>query len=173
PASASIHAGGHEIILQSLGSGYGVLGFLAVGRDGGIGAVEQQIVNVAASLLTLGLDQSGALGAVRRHLRTGMLHLLLAGQRETVQLSAHELWGDLPAEPLRLVVVTAGADMRAGVADLLEAERRLRTGTVAYAEVGDAVVAVVHDGGDALEWFTTLPRRLDGLHIGVSDPASY
>jgi purine catabolism regulator len=173
PASAAIHTGESEIILQSLGSGHGVLGFLGAGREGRIGAVERQIVNDAASLLTFGLDQSRALEAARRHLRTGMLHLLLAGEREVVQRPAGELWGDLPAEPLRLVALTAAADLRANAADLLEAETRLRKGTVAYADIGDAVVAVVHDGGDALEWFTTVPRRLAGLHIGISDPAGY
>jgi purine catabolism regulator len=32
---------------------------------------------------------------------------------------------------------------------------------------------VVNSGGDALEWFTAVPRRLAGLHIGVSDPTGY
>jgi purine catabolism regulator len=174
PSSAAIHNGGHEIMVQSLGSGPGVLGFLAVGRDRSVGAVERQIVNDAASLLTFGLDQSRALEVARGQLRAGMLELLLAGERQLVQKPARELWGDLPAEPLRLVVLTAtAADMLARAADLLEAEARLREGAVAHADLGHAVVAVVHDGDEALEWFMTVPRRLDGLHIGISDPAGY
>jgi purine catabolism regulator len=173
PSSAAIYTGGHEIMVQSLGSGPEVLGFLAVGRERGIGAVERQIVNDAASLLTFGLDQSRALEVARRQLRAGMLELLLAGERQLVQRPARELWGDLPAEPLRLVVLAAAADMRATAADLLEAEARLREGAVAYADIGHALAAVVHDGGDALKWFTNLPQRLDGLHIGVSDPTGY
>jgi purine catabolism regulator len=102
-----------------------------------------------------------------------MFHLLLAGERQVVRRPARELWGDLPAEPLRLVVLTAAADVRARASDLLEAEARLRKGTVAYADIGDVVAAVVHGDGDALEWFTTVPRRLAGLHIGVSEPARY
>ncbi len=173
PASAAIHTGTEQIMVQSLASGRGVLGFLAVGRDSDIGVVERQIVNDAASLLTFGLDQSRVLEVARRHLRTGMFHLLLAGERQVVRRPARELWGDLPAEPLRLVVLTAAADVRARASDLLEAEARLRKGTVAYADIGDAVAAVVHGDGDALDWFTAVPRRLAGLHIGVSDPAGY
>jgi PucR family transcriptional regulator, purine catabolism regulatory protein len=173
PASAAIHTGTDEIMVQSLAGGRGVLGFLALGREGAIGVVERQIVNDAASLLTFGLDQSRVLEVARRHLRTGMFHLLLAGERQVVRRPARELWGDLPAEPLRLVVLTAAADVRARAGDLLEAQARLRAETVAYAEIGDALAAVVHGDGDALEWFTTAPRRLAGLHIGVSELARY
>lgn len=82
------------------------------------------------------------------------------------QQGPRELWGDLPAEPLRLVVLVGAADTRASAADLLEAEARLREGTVAYADIGDALVAVVDDGGDAPEWFTTLPQRVAGCTSG-------
>jgi purine catabolism regulator len=173
PVSAAIHTGAGEITVQSLTSGRGILGFLAVGRESIIGVVERQIINDAASLLTFGLDHSRALEVARRHLRTGMFHLLLAGEQQVVRRAARELWGALPTEPLRLVVLTAAADVRASASDLLEAEARLRSGTVVYADIGDAVAAVVHSGGDALEWFTAVPRRLAGLHIGVSDPAGY
>jgi PucR family transcriptional regulator, purine catabolism regulatory protein len=173
PASAAINTGTGEIAVQSLASGRGILGFLAVGRESDIGVIERQIVNDAASLLTFGLDQSRALEVARRQLRSGMFHLLLTGERQMVRRAARELWGGLPAEPLRLVVLTAGADVRSSAGDLLEAEAPLRNGTVAFADIGDALAAVVHDGGDALEWFTAVPPRLAGLHIGVSEPAGY
>jgi PucR family transcriptional regulator, purine catabolism regulatory protein len=173
PASAAIHNGAGETVVQSLSSGRGVLGFLAAGREHGISVVERQIINVAASLLTFGLDQSRVLEAARRHLRTGTLRLLLAGERDIATLPARDLWGDLPAEPLRLVVIAGAEDVQARAADLLETEVPLCDTTVVHADIGDAVVAVVHDGGEGLEWFTTVPRRMPGVHVGISDATNY
>lgn len=76
-ASAAFETGGWHVFLQALGSR--ARGVLAVGTPGPLDPSDLNIVNAAASLLTLALAQNDAVDAAHRELRTGQFRLLLAG----------------------------------------------------------------------------------------------
>ncbi|MFD4674283.1 PucR family transcriptional regulator ligand-binding domain-containing protein [Lentzea sp. NPDC058450] len=75
-ASAAFETDGRQVFLQALGSR--ARGVLAVGTTEPLDA-DLNIVNTAASLLTLALAQNDAVDAAYRELRTGQFRLLLNG----------------------------------------------------------------------------------------------
>ncbi|MEU4804473.1 PucR family transcriptional regulator [Actinosynnema sp. NPDC023587] len=91
PAGSAWEADGRHLAMQVLGR----RGYLAVATAGPLDVADRNIVNTAASLLTLALAQSDAVGAVRRELRTAQFRLLLAGQPVA----------DAPAGPFRVFVL--------------------------------------------------------------------
>ena len=97
-ASSAFTSGGEHVVMQVLGSR--ARGFLVVSRARPWDPTDRNIVNTAASLLTLALAQSDA---VRRQVRTAEFHLLLAGRPDLVP--------DLPAEPLHVFVLDSGEDL--------------------------------------------------------------
>ncbi|GAA0519042.1 PucR family transcriptional regulator [Saccharopolyspora subtropica] len=157
-AAAGFSLGDQEVSMQALGGR--ARGFLVVGRGGPFATTDHHVINSAASLLTLALEQVEALGAVRRRLRSGFFALMLRG--EPVGDVLGDLRADLPPEPFRVVVL-------AGAHDADEAVARLATeqpGAPVYlAEYDGAVVGLVADG-PGLDWLTGQP----GLAVGVSEP---
>lgn len=98
--SAVFTVDGDEIFAQTLGTGSRVRGILAVGVGGSMTTADRTVVNTAASLLTLALEQSRAMETAERELRSAVWRMLLIGQTD----HARQVWGDLPAEPVRLMV---------------------------------------------------------------------
>jgi PucR family transcriptional regulator, purine catabolism regulatory protein len=173
PASGVFRFGDAEVLLQSLGSGPRVRGFLAAGRAASYTESERQLLNTAAWLLSVGLEQSHALDAVERQLRAGVLELLQAGAVSAARPVARELHRELPGEPIRLVALAGRPEARAAGTELLKSEAtRMREG-VFYAEADDVTVVAVTDARPLGSWLLTLPSRIDGLSIGVSEPADY
>ncbi|EWM17764.1 PucR family transcriptional regulator ligand-binding domain-containing protein [Kutzneria sp. 744] len=107
PASLTYESDGVEITVQTLGAGERIRGFLAVGRTTRLTPADQQVLTTAASLLTVSFERPQAVEAATRRLRGGLLRLLLAGETELVAEIAADLWGELPAAPVR-VVLAAG-----------------------------------------------------------------
>ena len=162
-----------EVWVQSLTAGTEVLGYLAVGRAARLTALERQVVNAAVPLCTLSLDRSRVVGQGSRRLQAGVLRLLLAGQGALVAPVADELWNGLPVEPVRALECRAGRFALVAARERLVADRQLAAARVLYAELDDALVCLVSaDGGDADRLLLVL-RGIDGLRIGVSDPAGY
>ncbi|MGI8307720.1 PucR family transcriptional regulator [Saccharopolyspora hattusasensis] len=156
-AAAGFSLGDQEVSMQALGGR--ARGFLAVGRGGPFATTDHHVINSAASLLTLALEQVEALATARRRLRAGFLDLMLRG--EPVQDVLPDLHAELPPEPFR-VVALAGARDRDELLTRLAADQ---PSAPAYlAEHGDSVVGLV-DGG-ALDWLTGQP----GVAVGVSEP---
>jgi purine catabolism regulator len=156
-AAAGFSLGDQEVSMQALGGR--ARGFLVVGRAKPFATTDHHVINSAASLLTLALEQVEALAAARRRLRAGCLELMLRG--EPVQDVLADLHTELPPEPFR-VVVLAGARDRDELLSRLAADQ---PSAPAYlAEHGDVVVGLVGDG--ALAWLTGQP----GVAIGVSEP---
>ncbi|MGP4018255.1 PucR family transcriptional regulator [Saccharopolyspora sp. 5N708] len=156
-AAAGFSLGDQEVSIQALGGR--ARGFLVVGRSGPFATTDHHVINSAASLLTLALEQVEALGAARRRLRSGFLELMLRGA--PVQDALGDLHAELPPEPFR-VVVLAGARDRDELLSRLAADTP--SAPVYLAEHGDVVVGLVGDGG--LGWLT----GHSGLAIGVSEP---
>jgi purine catabolism regulator len=162
-----------EVWVQSLTAGTEVLGYLAVGRSARLTALERQVVNAAVPLCTLSLDRSRVVGQGSRRLQAGVLRLLLAGQGALVAPVADELWNGLPVEPVRALECRAGRFALVAARERLVADRQLAAARVLYAELDDALVCLVSaEGGDADRLLRVL-RGIDGLRIGVSDPAGY
>ncbi|KAA5832539.1 PucR family transcriptional regulator [Saccharopolyspora hirsuta] len=158
-AAAGFSLGDQEVSMQALGGR--ARGFLVVGRSGPFGTADHHVINSAASLLTLALEQVEALGAARRRLRAGFLELMLRG--EPVQDVLGDLHAELPPEPFRVVVLLGARDRDELLARLVADQ----PSAPAYlAERGDAVVGLV--GDDALDWLTGQP----GLAVGVSEPST-
>ncbi|MFI9381547.1 PucR family transcriptional regulator [Kutzneria sp. NPDC052558] len=156
PASLTFESAGVEIAVQTLGVGARVRGYLAVGRDTRLTRADQQVLTTAASLLTVGFEQSQAVETATRRLRGGLLRLLLAGETALVAEIAADLWGELPAAPVR-VVLAAGPPRR--LQAVLE-----QAGDAFHAPYQDSVLVIVEADAEL---------SLPGLQVGVSDPAEY
>src|SRR4051812_5883110 len=96
PASTAISAPQETVLLQSLGDGARPRAFLALGRPGAVPPVDRLLVNAAALLLTLRLEQSHSLDAAMAELRAALLRLLGAGEVGIVAAVAERLGTRLP-----------------------------------------------------------------------------
>jgi PucR family transcriptional regulator, purine catabolism regulatory protein len=172
PASTAFVADGDEVVIQSLGSGSRVRGFLAVGRPHALTVADRHVLNTAVSLLTLGLEQSRRLDTAERQLRAGLFQLLLVGQVGAARGLARELWGGLPTEPIRVLALAGRVEIRAAAADLLTAQSVTRD-LAFHADGDDMTIVIVSEAGPLTSWVLELPSRLDGLTIGVSEPGDY
>ena len=159
--------------VQSLGAGAEVLGYLAVGRDPALTADERAVVNAAVPLCTLSLDRTRAVGRGGRRVRAGALRLLLAGQAELVRSVAAELWNGLPDEPVVLAECRGARFAVAAARDRLAADRRTSSARVLHAELDDTLVCLAHADGPDVDRLVAVLRGVEGLRIGLSDPAGY
>ncbi|WP_028927136.1 PucR family transcriptional regulator [Pseudonocardia acaciae] len=168
PGSASLVSrdGDAQTWVQSLFGRAGLLGFLAVGRATPLTEAQRQVVNAAVPLCTLLLGRSQAIGRAARSVRAGALRLLLAGQSALVAEAAGELWHGLPEEPVTLL------ECRGGVRALAVAAERLGSDRVVYGELDGSLVCVAGSRAGADAAIRAL-RDIDGLRIGVSEPAGY
>jgi purine catabolism regulator len=158
-ASSGLRLGEHEVVVQALDTR--ARGYLAVGTETPMDAADQYIVNTAASLLSLALEQNREHGAALRGLRSGLLDLLIDGQVALAVKSISTLWGGVPAEPWSVLVVSGN-----GFFDALDAEFEGVGERIFFAESGDSVV-VVHTA-DSHGWVEELAERV-GARVGVSD----
>ncbi|HTI23250.1 MAG TPA: PucR family transcriptional regulator [Kutzneria sp.] len=156
PASLTFELDGAEIAVQTLGVGARIRGYLAVGRGSRLTRADQQVLTTAASLLTVSFERSQVVEAATHRLRGGLLRLLLAGETELVAEIAADLWGALPAAPVRVVLASGPSRHRQAAVD------RAEDTDAFHAPYGDSLLLVV--GAEP---------ELPGLHVGVSDPAEY
>ena len=106
PSSSSILTDSGHVEVHALGAGKRVMGFLAVGllgRGSGPDTTGRQILAVALTLLTIGVEQPTKDSTVAElTLRRTVVRLLLAGYVEAAHEAAGELRVPLPAEPVRV-----------------------------------------------------------------------
>lgn len=171
PTSVGLTLDGDTVVVQSLVSDGRTRGFLAAGRAGPLAAPERHIINAAASILTLVLGQTSPLEDAQLHLRTGILRLLLAGQAETVRQPVRDLWGALPPEPLRVVVLDGATPVRAAT-DLLDGRAR-DSEPMFYAELDDTLVVLLTDGPALDALLSQVTERTPGVTLGISEPVGY
>ncbi len=105
PVSVTLSVDGDQIVVQSLRPGHRTRGFLAVGISHRPTQEQRNVLNTAVSLLTLMLAQATALRAAESHLRTTIFDLLVGGELDRADRLARDLWGGLPAEPVRMLLV--------------------------------------------------------------------
>jgi len=173
PASAALAGPEETVLLQSLGTGSRTRGFLAAGRTGSFPASDRHVVNVAALLLTLRLEQSRALDSATGALRAALLRMLLAGETAAVEPVVGALGERLPGEPVRAVVVLGTAEQRSAAVDVA-ADAAARIGEPIFsAELDDALVVLAADRDALGDRLSALPDRVSGAVLGLAPPAPW
>lgn len=167
PAASSFTVDGAEVSLQVLGTR--ARGFLAVGSSGGWTTTDHHVINSAASLLTLALEQHHEVGDARRRVRAATFELLVAGVERIGGLPSRELRAELPAEPMRVIAVT-GKDSVESIQDSLERETAGLPTAPFLAAHDDGVVALVAADSPAAATVTALAGGRTGLSMGISEP---
>ena len=166
PASLSSTDADGDVVLQSLGTSQ-VRGLLVVGKRGGLAPSERQVINTAASLLTLGLEQSRTIDSVREQLRTVLVRLFLAGQGEPAKRAARALFGALPVQPVHVLTANGSTTFIRSAIKLMEGRM---DSPVLYAEVDGALVVITADPDRVADQLSELPG-VDA--VGVSEAGPY
>ncbi len=173
PAGAALSRPGETVLLQSLGTGTRARGFLAVGRPGPFPTAERHVVNAAALLLTLRLEQARTLGGATAALRAAALRLLLAGGTDAVVPVLAALGEELPAAPVRVHVVLGSAEDRAAAVDVAADAAAHAGEPVLAAELDGALVVLAAAGREPAELLADLPRRVPGAVLGTAGPTPW
>ncbi|WP_197058409.1 PucR family transcriptional regulator [Modestobacter caceresii] len=173
PASAALSSPDETVLVQSLGSGARIRGFLAVGSPGVLPASERHVVNAAVLLLTLRLEQSRALDSAMASLRAALLRLLLAGEDAAVAEVVAELGGQLPGQPLTVVVVLGSSAQRAAVVDVAADASARERAPFFSAELDGALVLLVASDGAVSGRLAALADRVPGASWGSSVPGTW
>jgi DNA-binding PucR family transcriptional regulator len=168
PSSAALSRPGESVLLQSLGNGPRTRGFLAVGRPGPFPAADRHVVNAAALLLTLRLEQSRALDTATAALRAALLRMLLAGEEAVVVPAVEALGEHLPTGPLRVLCVLGTPQQRSAAVDVAADAAAHGREPLFSAELDDALIVLTADGGGLAERLTDLPGRVPGAAVGIS-----
>ncbi|WIB60267.1 PucR family transcriptional regulator [Curtobacterium sp. MCLR17_007] len=156
--------------LQTLGSGGHLDGVLAI-ATGTLDHAGREVVTAVIALAGLALQQNRELGRARGLLRTGLLTMLSSGNHDVVETTSRELWGPLPAAPVRVAAVHVDDEDRDAVVDLLELWVQDRPGQLFFA-VDDALFLCIGADDDGVDTVRRLTERYD-LHVGLSDGAAY
>lgn len=158
-ASASFAVGDASVVAQALGARTTVRGFLAVGVDRPVRAADHSIINVAASLLTLILEQSRTQDDERRRLAAVVYDLLRTYGNDAATPLARELGWERPAGPIRVAVVNGPPRELSDVAAVLRrASDRLLVGE--SNEIAEPHLAILAPADDEV---------LDALKAAVDD----
>ncbi len=167
-------AGSDEVTLQTLGQRGDLRGILAVGT--GTGALDRaraDLVDAVIALASIALEQSRTLDEARRRLRSGVLELLMAGITGVAERTVSQVWGPLPADPLRVGCIALPDGDDGGAAALRSALELLAVeshGAVFFAERGDQLVTITPADGRT-ELLALLERH--HAHAGFSAVATW
>jgi PucR family transcriptional regulator, purine catabolism regulatory protein len=166
PAGAALTGPEETVLLQSLGTGSRTRGFLAVGRPGPFPAADRHVINAAALLLTLRLEQSRAAHSATGALRAALLQLLLAGEEATVAPVVAALGEQLPAGPVRVLVVLGSAQQRSAALDVAADAAAHAREPLFSAELDETLVLLVAEPGPLADRLAGLPDRVTGVVVG-------
>ncbi|WP_460774441.1 PucR family transcriptional regulator [Microbacterium sp. GXF7504] len=168
-AGAATSAAGHRVQLQTLGRGGHLRGVLAVGA-GDLDPEARGVVTMVVAMAGLALEQRRSLLRARGSLRAGLAASLLEGDPSTARRVAHEMWGGLPAAPVRVGLTDAAAVHREDVTEWLETRAEGRGSHLFFGRTEAGLLFVVSRTG-----VDVLRRAADrfGLTIGLSDPVGY
>lgn len=155
-----------EVTLQTLGPRGRLRGVLAVGTSAPLDPAGADLVTSVIALASIALEQSRALDAARRSLRSGLLELLLAGNVEVATATAARVWGGFTRAPLQVSVIVAGPGSEP-VLDDLEISAIDSRGRVFYAEHAPDRLLVVTAGSDTEDLVGLLADQ-HGCWVGTS-----
>jgi purine catabolism regulator len=167
-ASLPVRTAEGRFTLQTLGSGGHLSGVLAIATSV-LDQPGREVVTAVIALAGLALQQNRELARARGLLRTGLLTMLSSGDPGVVETTSRQLWGPLPAEPVRVAAVDVPHGQVDRVVDLLELWVQDRPGHLFFA-VDDALFVCV--SADDTDIVHRLVEHHD-LHAGLSDDVSY
>jgi purine catabolism regulator len=173
PAGAALTRPGETVVLQSLGTGPRVRGFLAVGRPGPVPVGDRHVVDAAALLLTLRLEQSRALDSGTAALRAAILRLLLAGQTAAAGDVVGALGERLPGEPVLAAAVLGSPEQQAAAVDVAADAAAHAGEPVLSAGLDDVLVVLAPAGGALAARLAALPERVPGAVVGTAPPVRW
>lgn len=159
---AGLHLDGATLL--TLGRRGELRGILAVGSRVPLDNAEHDLVSSVIGLASIALEQHSALDLARRQLRSGLLELLLSGDRAVAERTAQRLWGPLPPDPIRVAVVDIPPG-ELGFLSELDAQAAAHGGKLFFAEQDARIVIVASDADTGL-WDGVVDRH--GLTGGVS-----
>jgi purine catabolism regulator len=168
PVSATLSVDGDQIVVQSLRPGRRTRGFLAVGIAGRPTPEQRTVLDTAASLLTLMLAQATTQRAAEARLRTAVFDLLVTGALDNATRLADDLWGGLPAAPVRLLLVSGRPASQVAFVDVLDATVLAAGERAFFARVDDRVAIVYPAGGGLRDRVLARARAADDLTVGES-----
>ncbi len=169
-SSSTVVSEGETLTLQTLGTSGQLRGVLALGGARELDQAGQQVVTSVIALAGLALEQNSALDRARGHLRSGLWHVLVSGDTALASDIAAQMWGPMPAAPVRVALVDAPSDGVDVLSEWLELRVADRPGTLFYA--ADDARVVLCFGDDAGEVLDDLTASF-GLRAGVSDAVGY
>lgn len=171
PVSATLSVDGEQIVVQSLRPGHRTRGFLAIGTPGRPTQQQRNMLNTAVSLLTLMLAQASTLRAAEYHLRTTIFDLLVAGELDHAAALAVDLWGGLPRDPVRLLLVAGRPATRDELLEVTDAAAAATGERVFFAPHADRAVIVYPAGGCIRGRVLTAAAASHRLSMGESGEA--
>ncbi|KQQ05334.1 MULTISPECIES: PucR family transcriptional regulator [unclassified Rathayibacter] len=160
---------GGGVTLQTLGQRDHLRGVLAVGTGTPLDPAGNDLVASVIGLASIALEQRRALDTSRRQLRSGLLELLAAGAFDVAARTARQLWGTLPAEPVRVSVLSEPV-RGDSLLDELEVFAEENGARLFFAERDDALVVVT--GADDLDLIAGVLER-HGATAGASAPIAW
>ncbi|PPH92025.1 PucR family transcriptional regulator [Rathayibacter sp. AY1D5] len=155
---------GGGVTLQTIGRRDHLRGVLAVGTGTPLDPAGSDLVASVIALASIALEQRRALDSSRRQLRSGLLELLAAGAFDVAESTARRLGSPLPAEPVRVVVLSAPVHGDS-LLDELEVVAEEDGARLFFAERDGSLVAVA--AADGLEPLTAVLER-HGESAGAS-----
>ncbi|MBF4461487.1 MULTISPECIES: PucR family transcriptional regulator [unclassified Rathayibacter] len=158
---------GGGVTLQTLGRRDHLRGVLAVGTGTPLDPAGSDLVASVIALASIALEQRRALDAARRHLRSGLLDLLAAGAFDAAAGTA--LWATLPAEPVRVSVLSAPVQGDS-LLDELEVVAE-ENGSRLFVAERDATLVVITPADDLGPVTRVLERH--GATAGASGPVTW
>jgi PucR family transcriptional regulator, purine catabolism regulatory protein len=171
PVSTTLSVDGDQIVVQSLRPGHRTRGFLAVGTRRRPTPEQRSVFNTAASLLTLMLAQATALQTAEAHLRTAIFDLLTSGEIDRAARLANDLWGGLPREPVRLLLVAGTQSCRDDLVEVVDAAAAVAGERVFFAQVADRLAIAYWAGGAMRDRVLSASARPGRLTTGESADA--
>lgn len=156
-----------RMTLQTLGSGGALRGVLAIGDSAELDQAGREVVTSVIALAGLALEQNRDLDRARGHLRSGLLRGILAGDTELAERVAAEMWGPLPAAPVRVAVTDAPALHVDRLTELLEVRVAERGGRLFFGRDDEQFVLLLEEADTGLA--EELATEFE-LPVGVSDP---
>ncbi|WP_022891404.1 PucR family transcriptional regulator [Agromyces subbeticus] len=155
-----------RMTLQTLGSGGGLRGVLAIGDSAELDQAGREVVTSVIALAGLALEQNRDLDRARGHLRSGLLRGILAGDLSLAERVATEMWGPLPSAPMRIAVTDAPLTNVDRLTELLELRVDERGGRLFFARDDEQFVLVLEEADLGLA--DELAAEFE-LPVGLSD----
>jgi len=172
PVSTTLSIDGEQIVVQSLRPGRRTRGYLAVGTARRPTAEQRNVLNTAVSLLTLMLAQATALRTAESRLRTTIFDLLTHSELDRAARLADDLWGGLPAPPVRLLLVAGKPSRRMDLVEIIDAIAANAAERVFFAAAADRLAIICSAPGKLRDRVLAAAGNSPGLTVGESAPAA-